>query len=246
MKIKKTALLKLILVGLVSFGISGCGDENMFESMADKDSEAAKKEEAKIAIDNGDWQDAIDALQSEWESSGDPDVGADLAAAYMGLAGFDALSLLENAQTTADTPLGSASDDFTLISQILPDQSPENEASMNEAVNILSSIDNRTEDENLQLAMAAASLAILNIGVEWGVDFDANGDPIDAAGNPVTYAFGDVTGITTVMTNISTAVTAVEAAGLVGGGVDVGNQLAILQTDIERVGLDAYLAAIFN
>ena len=240
MNIKKMTLLKVILVGLVSFGILGCGDGNMLETMADKNSDAAKKEDARMAIDKGDWQAAIDGLKSEWESSGDPEIGADLAAAYMGLAGFDALSLVESAQTAADNP--SATDEFTMISQLLPDPSDENLANMNEAVNILSSIDGRTADENLQLAMASGSLAVLEIGNQWGVKFDADGNPIDVNGDPVAYQANDVTDTAIVMTNISTAVQSATDAGLVGGGADVGNQLSDLQTSInDQGGLDAYL-----
>lgn len=248
MKMKKMALLKLIFVGLVSFSIAGCGDGNVLEGMADKSSDEAKQEDARIAIDNGEWQVAIDALQAKWEASGDPEVGADLAAAYMGLAGFDALSLLENAETSAEE--GSGSSEFTSISQLLPDQSPENLASMNEAVNILSSIENRTDEEDLQLAMASVSLAILNIGVAWGVDFDADGNPIDPnTGAAEVYAAGDVdlSTATAVMTNISTAVVAATDAGLVGDGADVGNELADLQAEINDAGgLDSYLLDTFN
>lgn len=245
MKMKKRALLKLIFVGFVCFSIAACGDENMLEDMADKDSDEAKLEDARIAIDEGEWQVAIDGLESEWESSGDPEIGADLAAAYMGLAGFDALSLLENAETAADNP--SANDEFTLISQVLPDQSPENLASMDEAVNILLSINNRTEEADLQLAMASVSLAILNIGVDWGVDFDADGNPIDVNGDPVAYVSGDVGDTAVVMTNISTAVGAATDAGLTGtDGTDIGSELTDLLEEINLAGgLDSYLLSIF-
>ena len=96
MKMKKMALLKLVLIGLVSFNIAACGDENMLEGMADKDSDAAKREEVRIAMDNGDYALAIELLEAQFDRNDpDPDIALELANAYMGNAGFSMLDLIE-------------------------------------------------------------------------------------------------------------------------------------------------------
>lgn len=90
----KKAVLPFILA--VCLGLAGC-DSNLFESLSDDSSDAAAIESARMALDEGRYQVAIDLLEPGYDSSSpNPDLARILASAYMGKAGVDLTYLIEN------------------------------------------------------------------------------------------------------------------------------------------------------
>ncbi len=90
------------IVLFLSLGIllclAGCGS-NMLEALSDDSSHKAKFEEARMALDDGNYQEAIDILASSYDASNpDPEAVRILASAYMGLAGIDLTYILENSE----------------------------------------------------------------------------------------------------------------------------------------------------
>jgi hypothetical protein len=87
---------KVLLAGTVILlmAIMGC-ESNMLGSLADESSKEAKIEEAKIAIDDGNYQKAITTLNS-YKNSPDPKIAGLLASAHMGAAGVDLTYMLEH------------------------------------------------------------------------------------------------------------------------------------------------------
>jgi len=88
----KTFLLTISCILLMA--VSGC-ESNMLKSLGDDSSEEASIEEAKMALDDGNYDKAIHALSSYKEST-DPEISGILASAYMGKAGLDLTYMLEN------------------------------------------------------------------------------------------------------------------------------------------------------
>jgi hypothetical protein len=73
--------------------LSGCGDSNVFSSLADDDTPAARLDQGLAAINAGDYETAIATL--EGLDQDDPAVRRYLASAYAGRAGFDAIELID-------------------------------------------------------------------------------------------------------------------------------------------------------
>ena len=180
-----------IMLVVTSVYFTGCGG-NIFEGLSDSDSNAAKKEEAKIALDKGNYDEAISQLE---ELCGDDltnlncdnETKSNLASAYMGASGLDVLKLIDAADQLSQVT--TAESDFTTFSQLLPDQTTENVTNMYNAVTILSSIPaaERTDNENLQLATAAATSLILTVGaITSGFDADTGLPNRDLTADPVT------------------------------------------------------------
>jgi hypothetical protein len=91
----------------LSFGIllslAGC-DSNMLEALSDDSSSEAKFEEARMALDDGNYQEAIDILAANYDATNpDPETVRILASAYMGLAGIDLTYILENSEESGDS-----------------------------------------------------------------------------------------------------------------------------------------------
>jgi hypothetical protein len=83
----------------ILFAIYGC-DSNMLESVADDSSDAAYIEEATIALNDGNYDEAISLLEGKFDpASPDTEVGRILASAYMGKAGIDLTYIIENSDS---------------------------------------------------------------------------------------------------------------------------------------------------
>ncbi|GAB4273715.1 MAG: hypothetical protein Kow0092_29030 [Deferrisomatales bacterium] len=83
----------LAVLAVLGWGLSGCGDGNVFEDFSDPSGRQAQIEEALEALDDGQWEEAIATL--EVMDPDDPEVQKYLASAYMGRAGFDTLELVD-------------------------------------------------------------------------------------------------------------------------------------------------------
>lgn len=176
--------------------LAGCGS-NMLEFAADKDSTAAVKENAQILIDSGDYGAAIVLLESFCPNlrCATEEDAKQLAAAYMGEAGLDVLDLITNAEASADTD--SDGSDFTLISTLLPTVNAANFTNIDNAVQLLANTSDRSDEAELQLAIANLTAAVIAIGVAGGGYDDATGLPVDCgadcAGGDISVILGTAT-----------------------------------------------------
>lgn len=212
----KNALLALA----AAFLISGCGN-NLFSSIANKNSAAANSVAAQQALNSGDNATAINMLNpgSSYYDNGNPLTGnlisplpamsgaqsQQLAAAYMGAAGLNTVTMAQKAATTASNASSSGAStgtsNFSTISALFPGLSSQNLVNINNAIlvlnnpNISSKPDGSSErslsscstgapapcmtnDEFLQLGIAEVTASVLAIGLSGNnPGFDANGLP---------------------------------------------------------------------
>lgn len=176
----------------------GCGDNNMLESVSDDSSKAADIEAAKMSLDDGNYQEAIDILEPGYdESNPDLEVTRILASAYMGKAGIDLTYILENAADDND-------DSFDVITSALsldiieePSQEdPDNPAkyiSLSSVQAFLESLETAkayleaavdlygSDDDKVQLGMASVIHFILKVGCEAAAVNEGNNIPINKA-----------------------------------------------------------------
>jgi hypothetical protein len=84
----------LTVTALLLMALAGC-ESNLLKPLADDSSKEATLEEAKMALDDGNYDSAISALSS-YKGSSDPEVAGILSSAYMGKAGLDLTYMLEH------------------------------------------------------------------------------------------------------------------------------------------------------
>jgi hypothetical protein len=75
--------------------LGGCGDSNVFQSLSDDSSSAAKQERGLDALNNGDYAAAAAIYEELYADDPNPEVAKYLASAYVGQAGFDTLALVD-------------------------------------------------------------------------------------------------------------------------------------------------------
>ncbi len=91
MPIKAQSLIVLAL----ALALSGCGDSNVFSSMADDSSSAAKTQQGLDALNSEDYSEAITTFEAlNNQNPDDPEIIKYLASAYVGSTGFDVLDLV--------------------------------------------------------------------------------------------------------------------------------------------------------
>lgn len=233
-----TLFLSALLLGLVSMG---CGDSNIFDSMADDSTSEAKLEEAQIALDKGDYTTAVNVLldlcglSAEDPTSGTPTCDTStislLASAYMGRSGLDLINIIKTAEDTSNQGQTGTQDTFSEFSSILQTL---NEQDMQNAVELLSDIppEVRTEEQNLQMAVAAAADTVLIIMNIPGLELDPT------TGIPTTLPddtdIADAANEITNNNNISLILDGVAGSGL--ADEDLTNDIKTIQTEI--AGLD--------
>lgn len=215
---------KLGLTLAAALILTACGS-NSFSGIADKNSDAAKKEDAQIAINNGNYSTAIGIMAEKCPnktctSKAD---AQQYAAAYMGEAGLDVLTVAKNADNSKNST--SSSSDFAVISKGIPSPTAANLASIANAIAVLENskaamglkpesaakaatqscgtYNNEQKDILLQLGISQATATILVIGSQLG-GFDAKGLPNDCHGDCSTSASASA---------ISTALSATYPAG---------------------------------
>lgn len=233
-----TLFLSALLLGLVSMG---CGDSNIFDSMADDSTSEAKLEEAQIALDKGDYTTAVNVLldlcglSAEDPTSGTPTCDTStislLASAYMGRSGLDLINIIKTAEDTSNQGQTGTQDTFSEFSTILQTL---NEQDMQNAVELLEGLgDARTTDQNLQMAVAAAADTVLIIMNIPGLVLDSTtGIPtsVPTDDTVITDAANEITN----NNNISLILDGVAGSGL--ADEDLTNDIKTIQTEI--AGLD--------
>jgi hypothetical protein len=135
--------------------LTGCGSGNVF-SNAVKRSETDK---AQAAIESGDTDTAISALNDYLKKNpNDASARSMLANAYLKKSGVDLLKI----GTSISSGGGGSQSEWGTLSSALPAGTAENVANVQAAVQALSSIpaDQRTDEQNYQLAIAQTTLAV--------------------------------------------------------------------------------------
>ncbi len=223
-----TLFLSALLLCLVSMG---CGDSNIFEDMANDNTREAKLEEAQIALDKADYTKAIEIFldlcgldpanpTSNFDNrTCDNSTISLLASAYMGKAGIDLINIIEN----TDNSTGQQ-DVFAAFSGILI---KENEEDLGNAVALLSSLQGRTEEEDLQMAVAAAADTVLTIMNIPGLELNQEGIPTTL---PVTSEINAAATEITDSNDISLIIDGVAGSGITDENLTQG--IDTLQTSI--------------
>lgn len=235
---------------VASFLFTGCGG-NLFEGMADDDTEEAKMEAAKIALDKGDYTEAVSLLEElcGTDTSNltcDDSAKTDLASAYVATAtGLDVLELIAQAEEAAADPASS----FTTVSTLLPIDDINNcvsdpasctmQEDLEKAIEILDSLlpdtvptDPTPEQKNqyLQLAIASAVNVVVTIGI---VSDGLNPD----TGLPVTPPSSiDPADVISVSEDISNIVLGLEGANIIS--TSLSEDISTIETSVDTNGDD--------
>lgn len=170
--------MKMFLWGIVIWSLlTACSSDSIFQGISQNSSHDAKIEDAAIAIDNSDYDDAITELSVMYNTttSPDPKVGPLLASAYMGKAGVDLTNFIANFTSSGLVPLDlvalmiSSSNvtingngkylDGTKVPGFIGDLSV-----AESTLQALVTKGNATNDDEIQLGMASAVHFIMNMG----------------------------------------------------------------------------------
>jgi hypothetical protein len=145
-------LFLLSLAVNTTFVVSGCGD-NLFSSLAKRDN----KDKGKSAFQSGDYNAAISYLNDYLAANpNDTEARSMLATAYMKKVGLDELSIASSISNS------SSGGDWSSIVSLMPGGTADNVASLKAARDVISAIpsESRTPEQNYQLAIASAALAV--------------------------------------------------------------------------------------
>ncbi len=250
MYIVKKLFIMLVFTSVI---FAGCGG-NLFEGLSDSDSDAAKKEAAKIALDKGDYTKAVSLLEELCGTNisnltCDEETQADLASAYVARStGLDVLQLIAKAEEAAANP----TDSFTTVSTLLPIPDINTCAAdpaasclvkddMENAIGILEGLlattdpsdSNLTEVEKnlyLQLAVASAVNIAVNIGISSGGLDDTAGTPVGTPSSESDLPAGVLEDIERDVNNV--------ADGIQGSGIsaDLSDDIATIESELDADG----------
>ncbi|NOY44825.1 MAG: hypothetical protein GXP50_05160 [Deltaproteobacteria bacterium] len=81
--------------------LGACGDANLFDGASDPSGAQAEKEQGLAALDQENWDEAIEIFSAM--DTSDPEVRKYLASAYLGKAGFDTLDLVDRMAQAQET-----------------------------------------------------------------------------------------------------------------------------------------------
>ena len=108
---------------LLVFLLAACGDGNVFEGASYDDSYQARRDDAEIALDDGDFNEArgiLLDLKADYPNR--EEVCELLSNAYAGLAGFDAFHYLENISDDSELEEAADSGSIDMVGKIIGDE----------------------------------------------------------------------------------------------------------------------------
>jgi len=194
----KKKLLVFCFILVFIFSLSGC-DENIFDGLDDDDSEESQLEEARTALNDEDYNKALELLGDL--NPCDPDVAKYTSSAYMGRANFNTLDLLENVAELSDED---ETGNIDMISSVI-DSDGDGQITSAEIMagieEVLQSIDAMTHlinncegtlitcDETTLLGVAGA-LHVTYVVLE-AIQEDLGQDPIPASEEGIDNAYED-------------------------------------------------------
>ncbi|MFZ5874996.1 MAG: hypothetical protein ACOYXU_01185 [Nitrospirota bacterium] len=239
---------RVFWVGLLAAMLGACGDQNLFESMADDNSTTAEIESAKIAIDSGNFDDAIATLEglcgtSPTAPTCDGETASLFASAYAGRAGVNVFDLIENSvNLTSGATLGS----LATFSTLLPSPSTRDKSDLDDAVELLGSLAAPTANQNLQLSIYAMANAVVTVGVDLTGGFNGITGLPNVVPDVTTIQNAQVTNQTLdeVASALDLAIQGLDASGL--GTEDLKSDIEALETAIDADGNGVVSAAEMN
>lgn len=221
----RVALVFLMVILMAP--LTGCGDANIFEGVGDEDTKEAQIEAALIAMDDGDYQTAIDILTTlVQENPGDAQLLQYLGSAYSGSAGLDTLDMLEVIDALDAT---GESGNIDMIGLVLGDANGQLTSaevttkleSINSAIATINMIATPNDDQTIllgvlsmtHLSLTMADLIMADLGRD---DVILTEDGIDSmyGSNPADFSGATTDTLTTIeqdLANISAAIEALEA-----------------------------------
>lgn len=215
-------LIGLVLIAVVVMGADGgCGQSNLFEGFQDSDDPAVQLENARVAIDEGDYAEAISWLErlcgtDPAAPTCDEATAALLASAHMGLAGFNAFDLLAQVEALDSTDPSALYDAFAALID------PAALADLDVAIILLDGIA-RSAEEDLLLAMASAAHLVGSVLAA----ADPDGDGV------YTRFDVDATLTATVEADMSRLITSAGAVEAATGILNITDELQAFQDSIE-------------
>jgi hypothetical protein len=158
----------LLLLSVAITALISCED-NSLEWLADDSSYEARIEEARMAIDDTEYQRAIELLtELKADYPGDPLVLQYLSNAYAGLSGLDTFNLLTVIDELTE---GDEEGDIDMVGTVLGDPDgfvivgdiDDILANLDEAISNLEDISNPTDDQKVQLGLLSLNRAVMTI-----------------------------------------------------------------------------------
>ncbi len=166
--IQKILIILSIMLLIASFTL-GC-DDSVLEGLADDDSFEAKLEEARIALDKGEYSTAINLLEALNDANpGNATIQQYLSNAYAGLAGLDTFNLLTTIETLDETGNSGSIDMMGLIlgdrnGVLTAAQLQTKIESIENAIHALEGISSPNDDHRVQLGILAVAHIALTLG----------------------------------------------------------------------------------
>jgi hypothetical protein len=215
-----------VLAVILVLGFLGGACDNAFESLGDKGSRDAKLEEARIALDGGDFTTAVALLETlNNENPGDTEISRSLASAYSGRGGLNFFDLAARAQEAQNT--GSAQDNTIgqLVSAFPHPVTDNNISDVSTAIAIMENISSSSGDPNdfYSLGLFYSAKAILMVLK----DTDQSGDGIPDTFTPMALSDADAQ---TVYGSLDNALTNFGAGK---AGLDGSSEILKSQSDLK-------------
>ena len=182
----KRSVLAVVLV----LGFLGGACDNAFESLGDKGSKDAKLEEARIALDKGDFTTAVALLESLNNGNpGDTEIVRSLASAYAGRGGLNFFDLAARAQEAQNTGAAQGNTIGQLVSAFPHPVTDKNISDLSTAIALMGNTSSSSGDPNdfYSLGLFYSAKAILMILK----DTDPSGDGIPDTFTPLALSDAD-------------------------------------------------------
>ncbi len=166
--IPKILMILSIMLLIASFTI-GC-DDSILEGLADDDSFEAKLEEARIALDKGEYSRAVELLEALDDANpGNATIQQYLSNAYAGLAGLDTFNLLTTIETLDERSNSGSIDMMGLIlgnsnGVLTAAQLRAKLVNIENAIHAMEGISRRNDDHKVQLGLLAVAHIALTLG----------------------------------------------------------------------------------
>jgi hypothetical protein len=251
MVIRKIIFILSIMLLIASF-TAGC-DDSILEGLADDDSFEAKLEEARIALDKGEYSKAVALLEAlEAANPGNALIMQYLSNAYSGLAGLDTFNLLTTIEDLDSSNNSGSIDMMGLVfgdsnGALTADQLQEKLENLENAMNALEGISNPNNDHKVQLGILAVAHISLTLG---NIVMEDQGDTTvtltedglnDQYNSNQPAEFSDVSpgtlntsGLTEDLGYVADAVTALDSIS--NQGNDLSQDFSEFQGDIDNNG----------
>jgi len=170
---RRSVLIAQSILALLAFGLAiACSEQsNLFRSLGDDSSEEALVERAEEAMDDEDFEEALEIYEALYNKDpGSTVFATGVAAALMGLAGVDTLEIIRSSEEEGE----GGREVFEIIAESLPRVDRERIDYIIMAIDILHKAGSLSCSQDLLLALAESVLLIMAVIHQT----DSNGDNI--------------------------------------------------------------------